>query len=344
MLIGHQKQWRFLKRAAELGRIPHGILFCGQEKLGKKTLAVELAKLLNCSSIEFTKKPCQICRSCQDIQKMIHPDFVLIEPISPQREIQISQTSRSALCNSIGIKQIRDLIWKLSLRSYPSFYKIAIIDKAHLMTQEAQSCFLKLLEEPKGRTVLILISEYPETLLPTIISRIQKLKFSPVEKTEIENYIISRGGLPENAKQLASISFGKPGLAIDFLSAPQTLESRKKLISDLKKIVQSDLSFRFQYAKNLIEKGPDFSNILNTWLEYFRSMFLAYLQQNKDKNEKNACPVGSRLWLDSFGENFSQYSLSKIIKIISLIQSTDFLMSTTNTNPKLAIELLLMEI
>ncbi len=334
-IIGHQKQWQFLRKSAELERIPHGILFCGQEKLGKKTLAIEFAKLLNCSSTEFTKKPCQTCRSCQDIQKIIHPDFVLIEPVSPKGEIQISQTSRSAPCDSIGIKQIRDLIWKLSLRPYSSFYKIAIIDKAHLMTTEAQSCFLKLLEEPKGRTILILITEYPETLLPTIISRIQKLKFSPVEKKEIENYIISKGVLPENARQFTLISFGRPGIAIDFLSTPQILENQKKLISDFKKNVQSDLSFRFQYAKNLTEKGSDFSNnlsdVLNIWLGYLRNIFLSrFYSSASDEQTKD--------------DNFNKYSLSKLMKIISLIQSTNFLLSTTNINPKLAIELLLMEL
>lgn len=321
MIVGHQKQWQFLKKSAELKKIPHGILFCGPEKVGKKTLAIEFAKLLNCSLSEFAKKPCQICRDCQDIQKIVHPDLILIEPSVGKEGIQISQ--------------IRDLILKLSLRSYSSLYKIAIIDRVHLMTQEAQSCFLKLLEEPKGNAVLILITEYPEMLLPTIISRIQKLKFSPVEKSEIENYIVSRGVSPEKASKLASIAFGRPGLAIDFLSTSETLENRKKFISDLEKIFQSDLSLRFQYAKSLTEKKSDspinISDILNIWLDYFRKAFLSRLRFSNIKTEKR-------------DENLSQYSLSKIMKIISLIQSTDFLISTTNASPKLAIELLLMEI
>ncbi|MBI5221295.1 MAG: hypothetical protein HY979_00620 [Candidatus Magasanikbacteria bacterium] len=331
MLIGHQKQWQFLKKSVELEKIPHGILFCGQEQLGKKTLAIEFAKLLNCSSSDLKKRPCQTCRNCQDIQKMVYPDFILIKPKGPAF-VPLRGTSAG---KEIQISQIRDLIWKLSLRSYSAPYKIAVLDKAHLMTQEAQSCFLKLLEEPKGRTILILITEYPETLLPTIISRIQKLKFFPVEKTEIENYIISKGILEKDAKHLASISFGRPGLIANFLSNSQKLKNQEKLISDLLKISQSDLSSRFKYAKDLIEKDSDLSYnlsaILNIWLGYFRNIFLSrFYSSASNKQTKD--------------DNFNRYSLSKLTKIISLIQSTNFLLSTTNINPKLAIELLLMEL
>lgn len=320
MLVGHQKQWQFLKKSAELGRIPHGILFYGQEQLGKKTLAIEFAKFLNCSSEDFAGKPCQICRNCQDIQKRLHLDFILLEPLFPRREIQISQ--------------IRDLIWKLSLRTFASPFKIAIIDKAHSMTQEAQSCFLKLLEEPKGKAILILITEYPETLLPTIISRVQKLRFFPVERTEMENYIISKGISPKTAKYLTSISSGKPGRIINFILDARKLENQKKIMADLIKIGRSDLSFRFQYAKDLIERNSDEApdtllNILSTWLGYFRTVFLAKITGGA--YSKQLSP-------------FEQYPTQKLARIISFIQSTNFLISTTNINPKLALELLLMEL
>ena len=145
MIIGHKNQWNFLKKSAELDRLSHAYLFSGENQLGKKTLAIEFVKFLNCSAKDFSEKPCQVCRNCQDVQKKAHPDFVLIEPENSHKEIQISQ--------------IRNLIWKLSLRPYSAVFKVAILDKAHSMSQEAQSCFLKLLEEPKGKALLILITE-----------------------------------------------------------------------------------------------------------------------------------------------------------------------------------------
>ncbi|MCJ7829564.1 hypothetical protein MUP50_00540, partial [Patescibacteria group bacterium] len=229
----------------------------------------------------FSEKPCQLCRNCQDIQKGIYPDFILVEPDPLHKEIQISQ--------------IRNLIGKLSLRSYSADFKTAILDKAHLMSQEAQSCFLKFLEEPKGKTLLILITEYPQLLFPTILSRVQKLRFFPAKDFEFK--------------------------------------IKEEFISDLIEISQSDLADRFQYAKKI--STENLKEILDTWLSYFRYIFLFRLRQGcggqahpTEKEKTNA---------------FNQYSLFKLKDIIRLIQTTDFLISTTNVNPKLALENLLIQ-
>lgn len=244
---GHQKQWQFLTKSAKLGKLPHALLFYGQERIGKKALAIEFAEFL--------------------IGRTSPPDFILVEP-EDSREIQIFQ--------------IRNLIQKLSFKPYLADLKLAVIDRAHLMTQEAQNCFLKFLEEPKAKTFLILITEYPAMLLPTILSRVQKIRFYQTKEFKIEE--------PE------------------------------KLIS----ISKSDLAERFQYAKNISTENLE--EILDIWLRYFRKIFLervANQQKNKD---------------------FNQYSLSKIKNIIRQIQTTKHLISTTNTNPRLALELLLMEL
>ena len=159
MVIGHQKQWQYLKRMVDSGKIPQALLFSGQEKLGKKKVALEFISLL------FKESP------------IGHPDFLLIEP--KERQIKIDQ--------------IRDLSWRLSLKPIKSFLKAAIIDQAHLMTIEAQNCFLKTLEEPRGETILILITEYPNFLLPTILSRCEILKFYPVKNEELRKFLIEKG-------------------------------------------------------------------------------------------------------------------------------------------------------
>ena len=247
-MINHEKQWEFLKKSAELGRLPHALLFYGQEGLGKKALAIEFSKFL--------------------IGKTDAPDFILIEPQG--KEIQI--------------KQIRTLMQGLSLKPYLADFKIAVINNAHLMTQESQNCFLKFLEEPTDKTYLILITEYPAMLLPTILSRVQKIRFFPAKGWEKED--------------------------------------DKDLISDLVKIGESDLAFRFQYAKDL--PAENLKETLDAWLRYFRKIFIHKLNGQETKD-------------------FSRYSLIKLKEIIRHIQSTKFLISTTNTNPRLALEILLME-
>ncbi len=310
MLVGHQKQWQFLKKSFKLRRIPHGFLFQGQEKLGKKTFALELIKLVNCQNNEISARPCQKCSSCQQIEKRTHPDFILVEPL--KKEIQISQ--------------IRDLGLRLSAKPYSASFKSAIIDQAHSMSPEAQSCFLKTLEEPKGKTILILITEYPERLLPTILSRVQKIKFYPVKEVEIRDYLISQGLSDKAAEELSLLSFGKPGRTLEFLLMPAKLENQKQKISDLIRICNSPLAFRFQYLKCLLLESKNLKEALEIWLRYFRSALIATIN-----NQQSTI-------------NQSGYSLSKLKNILQLIQNTIFYISTTNVNPKLALEMLMLEL
>ena len=135
MIIGHKKQQEFLERIIKEGS--RSLLFTGPESLGKKTVALAFFASL------FEEKP------------LNHPDFILINPL--EGKIRINQIRE--LSNRIALKPIKS----------PSFG--VIIDQAHLMNKEAQNCFLKTLEEPKSNAILILVTEHPSFLLPTIFSR-----------------------------------------------------------------------------------------------------------------------------------------------------------------------------
>lgn len=287
MIIGHQKQWDFLSRIAASKKIPHALLFSGPEKLGKKTIAFEFLSLI----------------LGKDSRR--HPDLILVEPLPLENEIQIAQ--------------IRDLNWRLSLKPYSAFYKTAILDRAHLMNKESQDCFLKTLEEPKGESVLILITEYPEALAPTILSRCEVIRFNQLEEKEIENYFKEKGLAEAEAKILSRASQGRPGVALDFLSNPQKIKEREEMIGELVKLKNSSLSFRFQYAKKISEKD-NLKEILSIWLSYFRQELIGQL--------------------DFQGNGFS---FKKIKDILTEIQATISLLATANSNPRLALEILLMK-
>jgi DNA polymerase-3 subunit delta' len=324
MLIGHQKQWEFLTRAAEAERLSHAFLFSGEEQIGKKTLAVEFAKFLNCLGVQTDRpgigqKPCQVCQNCQTIAKGVFPDFMLVEP-----EIFLQESKTPG---TIKISQIKKLIERLSLRPYSSSFKIAILDDAHLMNKESQNCFLKILEEPKGRTILFLITQYPETLLPTITSRVQRIKFFPVKNEEIKDFLKNQGFGEKKAEEISLLSLGRPGRALNFYSNPSLLAEEEKLISDIVKISRSDLSFRFQYVKNFLKlPQSDLRRKLEVWLIYFRSLLVSRLGAGKK--------IG----------DFSHYPLTKIIRVIKNIQNAEFLISSFNVNPKTLFENLLIDI
>jgi len=307
MIIGHQKQLNYLKRMAESGKIPHALLFSGQKKLGKKTIALEFISWL-------FEEP--------GVPKILgHPDFILIEPQEKHPEAERSSLRGSPAPSSalvrgqIQINQIRDLSWRLSLKPIKAKLKAVIIDEAHSMTPEAQNCFLKTLEEPKGNTILILITEKPNFLLPTIVSRCQIIKFYPVKKDEIERYLKNQEGLSkEEIEEILEIAQGRPGRAVELAFAKEKFEFYKKRMKELAKIFNSNLSSRFQYAKEISTK-ENLQEILEIWLNYFRNIFI---------------------------KNCSTPSAKHLGNILQQIQRTIYLISTTNVNPRLALEILMM--
>lgn len=306
MLVGHQKQWQFLEKSYKLGKIPHAYLFYGQESIGKKTMALEFIKLLNCQGSEF--QPCGTCRSCQDIEKKAYPDLLMIEP--EEKEIKIAQ--------------IRRLHSHLALRAYSAPFKSVMIDEAHCLNQDAQSAFLKILEEPKGKTIFILITEMPERLLKTMLSRVEVVKFYPVPENEIEDYLRKKQVPEKKLKEIVSLSSGKPGRAIDFLANPQKQIYQQERIKEILTASKADLAWRFQYAKELSKEPQNLTEILDIWLRFFREKLLASVGQDQSSNK--------------------DYSIAKLKKILRTIQSTNFLISTTNANPRLALEILMLEL
>ena len=270
-------------------------------------MAIELAKLLNCS---VEAGPCGECRNCLAIEKGISPDAIMLLP-GAGGEIQVAAA--------------RDFIWRFSLRPYDSPYKIAIIDNAHLLNGEAQNCILKTLEEPKGKSLIIMITEFPELLLPTIRSRTEPLKFFPVPGQEIMDFLSSIGKSQKEAEKIAAVSGGKPGQAITFSQDFRKLEKREELISDIIKLEKSDLFSRFKYAKDLSDRLDDapageLRQIFSVWLSFLRAQLAAALSEN----------------------DIASVSAAK--KRIRALQFADHIVSATNCNKKLAMETMMLEL
>lgn len=160
-ISGHKKQIEFLENAIQRGKLAHAYIFAGPEGVGKRTVALRLAySLLD----ENSPSPGASHHPPPEGEGKLRPDLL---------EIDGRQ--------GIKIEQIRELVYKLSLKPYMAKYKVAIIDAAENMTAEAANAMLKCLEEPKPYTILILVTANPNRLPKTIISRTQKITFGPVE-------------------------------------------------------------------------------------------------------------------------------------------------------------------
>jgi len=305
MLIGHEKIWSFLEQAFEQKKIPHAFLFAGGNKLGKRTLAFELAK--------------KVLK--EDVSHFQHPDFIFLGPGAEDSfsEEEKEKKKKKSLKSEIPISKIRELIWKFSLTPSLSPFKIAVIDEAHLMNLEAQNCLLKTLEEPKGNSVLFLVSEYPELLLTTLRSRCSLIKFYPVEKEKIKRYLREKKIEEKMSQAIVELSQGRPGLAVDFSNNPQRLQERAEIEKELVKILKADLETRFRWAQKRSENLDFLKEILNSWLLLLRKNLVLKIRKKKEKEE-----------------------IRKEIKRIRELEKIRFLLFFTNINPRLALENLML--
>lgn len=222
-IIGHDFQKGILKRAANENLISHSYLFSGPDGIGKKLVANEFAKLINCKSQgssgsdNLDTKAC-ICGSCAKIDKGIHPDVIYVQFEGVK---------------SIKVEQIREGVEeRLFLKSFEGKFKVVIVDEAHRMSNGAQNAFLKTLEEPPANSVIILITSNPDSLLPTIRSRCQLVRFNTLPEELILEEIRGRADLSsENAIVCSKLSNGSLGRAI--MMDSDLLEWRKELIQFL---------------------------------------------------------------------------------------------------------------
>jgi DNA polymerase-3 subunit delta' len=174
-LIGN----RALLTALGRGRLPAAALFAGPEGVGKRTAAMILAAAANCRQA-VDRDPCGECPSCLKAFQGTHPDIRIWSP--------------DAVGGKIRIEQMRELREDAQYRPFEGRRKCFLIDPADAMTTEAANCILKTLEEPAETTHLILITAFPDQLLPTIRSRCLQFDFQPVPRAELERFL---GGLPE---------------------------------------------------------------------------------------------------------------------------------------------------
>jgi DNA polymerase-3 subunit delta' len=300
MLTGLQKQWQTLKKMADAEKLSHALLFSGPDKVGKKTLALELAKFIFCQEKDASGNlACGKCRACLDVEKKTHPDLAIIQPEE----------------GSIKIAQIRDLEWRLSLKPYSAKIKAGIIDDAHLMLPDAQNSLLKTLEEPKGKTLLILIASNPQMLLKTISSRVQTMKFFLASDMEIKGMLIGLGADKAKAEKITKLSLGRPGQAIDFLKDSEKFLVREKFLADIEKIIKAKIPERFSYVKKITDVPEDANEVLDLWERQLRDMLIA-----------------------------DPKAPASFIQSIKNLEETVHLIKTTNVSQRLALENLMLNL
>lgn len=198
-VVGHTRARQVLADAIRAGRFGGTLLLAGPTGVGRRLLAHELAKALNCQG-QGPQLPCGSCGPCGRIERGKFPDLVVLEP----------GDNASA---SIGIEQVRELLDELALAPVEGRRRVFVIDPASALTEPAQHALLKGLEEPPERAVMILIAEGEDELLDTVVSRCRVLRLQRLSTEDVERVLVAAGRSTAEASARARWSGGSPGNA-----------------------------------------------------------------------------------------------------------------------------------
>ena len=228
-VAGHARVIERLMRAVARDQLPHTYLFAGPSGIGKFATARALAARLLCDSP--STDACGTCASCLSADHETHPDLVTIRAAEGASEIKIDQ--------------VRDLQRRLRLRSVRSERKVAILDEAQYLNLPAQNAMLKTLEEPPGSVLVILVASNVAGLLPTVLSRCQRITFFPLPNELVERLLVQRCGMQaDQAHDLAPFGEGSVGQALlfreDLIERART--QLLPLLSDLARHPYADLA------------------------------------------------------------------------------------------------------
>jgi DNA polymerase-3 subunit delta' len=325
---------------------PHALLFTGIEGVGKAFTAYRYAMAWNCLNggmesqpnpktqpvkscedgrlpRDFFRIPCGTCQACRKIQSNTHPDIITIGPLGA----------------AIKIDQIRELHEILALKPYEAQTRVVMIKEAHRMNTAAGNALLKLLEEPPEKTILILIATDTAGLLPTVLSRCQRIRFHPINRYILENTLVDQTGVTAETAAVISAAAGgslKKALLLiktNWISRrnwalkatgfdrPKTLFARS---------LRLRLAISAALAKNR-DQAFEFLEILIFWL---RDLIVF---------QYDASLIINRDMLDKINEASQRLTRQSILTKIELVRTAEQNLGQ-NANPRLTLDMLLLKI
>jgi len=283
---------KYLSNSIKSNMISHAYMFEGPSGVGKNTMARDLATTL------------------LEMENLFNsPDYIEITPDG----------------NSIKIAQIRKLQSDILVKPYKS-YKIYVIDEAQKMTVEAQNALLKTLEEPPKYAIIILITNNKESLLDTIKSRCEIIKFTPIPLVEVADYLTQTGVDKNRASLLANFSRGSMQKAIELSES----EDFHIMRDEVQKYVETFLTgsmLDIMDIQSSIEKYKDnITNVLDLLVNYFRDIMM--VKENVDSSM--IINLDRLVFIKNMSTKITYSQLSKIIDIIE--ETKNKLRSNCNFN------------
>ncbi len=330
--VGHDRAVRTLTRAFDNDSASHAYLIVGPPQIGKMTLAMDIAKAVNCVADEqpdmfgeIEPKPCGECGPCDRITRGLHTDV---------RVIGLGEDSRGRNRTLISIDQVREVQREASLRPSEGRYRVFVIGRAEYLSPGAATALLKTLEEPPEQVIFILAATDGDRLLPTIASRCQTYKLRPVQQSVVVEYLMSGHDVEEEeAEEIARLSEGRIGWAVNAVSDPKILEAIEEKITSVESVVREGLEVRFEYAERLARAfSRDRDTVrdeLAVWLEWWRDLMV--VKAGFPRSVKHLAR------LDVFQAGAAKVTLEETAKAVSAVEETARWLDR-NANARLALD------
>lgn len=259
-IVGHDVVRSYLSRRVTAESVPATLLLCGPCSVGKSTIARSVIAAFLCTAPQ-DGTACGVCASCSALLRDLHPD------------VHVVTTDEL-----VDVEEVRHILHDLSLTPTLGMDRAVLIEHGEALNAPAANALLKTLEEPPNDTLIILCTTALEAILPTVRSRCATLFLQSVSTESIVEWLTSLGTTPHLANELAQLSSGKPGTALTYLRAPETLESYRTRLEQLLTIVRAPRERRTALLLPLVPKGEGASTaariLLDQWMSIGRDALL----------------------------------------------------------------------
>lgn len=354
-IIGQQEAKRKLILEVRENRIPHAKLLCGPEGSGKLSLAVAFARYICCAGPD-EEDACGQCPSCIKFNKLVHPDLHFVYPVVKKKagrdvvcDDYIAEWRKFVTGNSyfglnhwlsemgaenqqaqIFAKESDEILRKLSLKSSEGGYKVMVIWLPEKMNPECSNKLLKLLEEPPAQTLFLLVSETPERILPTIISRTQRFSVPKIGDEEIATALTERYGLSQqDALSVAHLANGNFIKAIESIHLNEDNKLFHELFVNLMRLAyQRKIREMKQWSEQVAGMGRERQK---SFLEYCQLMIRENFIYNFHQKDLNYMNQEEMNFSSRFAPFVNERNIQKIMDELSEAQ----VHVEQNVNPKM---------